>query len=223
MTDTTTPDLLPCPNPWCDRPDRLRVSVNCNRWRVWCPCNQCGPESLSYEEARSAWNTRATIEQSSKVADHQPAPVDDRLPTSNAVDDSKNPVGDHQTPPDWTIAEALRLMEWSPNEMGLRKVPASVTPKVVREHALGNMIWAQNTLAHAATLHKLAGLQTAYQATAEAAATHLKTAMDAEAKLALAREALEAIQSEAEREGSLNHHLRRCAIVQATQALAQIT
>jgi hypothetical protein len=41
-------------------------------------------------------------------------------------------------------------------------------------------------------------------------------------KLSIAQEALEAIQSEAQREGSLDHHLRRCAIVQTTQALAQL-
>ena len=73
------------------------------------------------------------------LAEHQSAPVE-------PSDDT----------PDEFIAEALRLMSWSPNERGLRKMPASITPAVVREHAAANMIWALNTLAHAATLHKLA-------------------------------------------------------------------
>jgi hypothetical protein len=70
MTDNKPSELKPCPNPWCDRPDNLRVSVNCNRWRVWCPCNLCGPEAASHAEAIIAWNTRATL------TDHQPAPVE---------------------------------------------------------------------------------------------------------------------------------------------------
>lgn len=43
------------------------------------------------------------------------------------------------------------------------------------------------------------------------------------AKLRVAREALEAIRAEYDREGSLNHHLNRCVHVQTKQALAQIT
>ena len=210
MTDTPTPELLPCP--FCGGDAEIdAIQGFCtmfsgrleNRFAI--SCTSCTAdmgfcysdvESIHHETAIQQtikdWNTRATIEQSSIVDAHQP--------TTTPFDDSETPIGDHQTPHDWTIAEALRLMEWSPNEMGLRKVPASVTPKVVREHALGNMIWAQNTLAHAATLQKLAGLQTAYQATAEAAATHLKTAMDAEAKLAMARAALKRLDCNLARE-----------------------
>jgi len=66
MTDMPS-ELKPCPNPWCWRPDNLRVSVNCNRWRVWCPCNLCGPEKPSHAEAIAAWNTRTAL------TDHQSA------------------------------------------------------------------------------------------------------------------------------------------------------
>jgi hypothetical protein len=73
----------------------------------------------------------------------------------------------------------------------------------------------------AAPMQKLANLQTAYLATAEAAATHLNAAMDAQDKLAIALSALDAIYSEATREYSRDHHLRRCAIVQAGQVLGK--
>jgi len=72
-----------------------------------------------------------------------------------------------------------------------------------------------------ATLQKLANLEATYSATAEAAATHLNAAMDAQDKLAIALSALDAIYSEATREGSRDHHLRRCAIVQAGQVLGK--
>jgi hypothetical protein len=78
-------ELLSCPNPWCDRPNNLRVSVCCNRWRVCCPCNICGPVSTSLDAAIAAWNTRAT------PSDHQPTPV--------------APSG--ETPKDW-MAKKLR-------------------------------------------------------------------------------------------------------------------
>jgi len=107
------------------------------------------------------------------------------------------------------IAEVLRLTGYND------------APECVQNTRNCQNLRHELTLAHAATLQKLADLQTAYQATAEAAAIHLKAAMAVQRKLAMARGALAAIQSEAQRERSLDHHLRRCAIVQTGKALAQ--
>lgn len=63
MTDTHS-ELLPCPNPWCDRgqPHLRRGSERMRQlhWaQVHCThCDMAGPRETSDEAAIAAWNTR---------------------------------------------------------------------------------------------------------------------------------------------------------------------
>ena len=83
------------------------------------------------------------------------AALADHHPTTNPVDDSETPIGDHQTPPDWAIAEALRLF-------GYRADAGSI--RLLRQHGDGFAMQGRIVLAHAATLHKLAVAREALQA-----------------------------------------------------------
>ena len=71
MTDTRS-ELLPCPNPWCDRGDPC-LRRGCERMRrtTWAQvfCNRCemgGPRETNDASAIASWNTRRD--------DAQPAP-----------------------------------------------------------------------------------------------------------------------------------------------------
>ena len=130
------------------------------------------------------------------------------------ADHQSAPVAPSDDTPDKFIAKALRLAGCTSPHLFK---PAHFAR--IRRFETHN---CYDILAHADTLHKLAEVEAAFKATAEAAAFHCKAAMDAKAKLAVAREALKAIQIEAKREGSLDHHLRRCAIVQTGKALGEI-
>lgn len=71
MDDTVTRELLPCPNPWCDRPNGLRVSLVEEEWRVNCRCNLVGPgeKGNTPGQAITAWNTRIAHQPDSALAD----------------------------------------------------------------------------------------------------------------------------------------------------------
>lgn len=53
-------ELKPCPNPWCDRPNGLRVSLIDDEWRVHCRCNLVGPgeKGNTRGQAIEEWNIR---------------------------------------------------------------------------------------------------------------------------------------------------------------------
>ena len=56
-------ELLPCPNPWCERIEGVEASQHLatERWHVCCDdCMIEGPWAKTYDEAVAAWNTRAT-------------------------------------------------------------------------------------------------------------------------------------------------------------------
>jgi hypothetical protein len=63
MTDKRS-ELLPCPNPWCDRGDpclrRSRERKHRTIWvQVFCTrCEMAGPRGLGDAAAIAAWNTR---------------------------------------------------------------------------------------------------------------------------------------------------------------------
>jgi len=64
-------ELEPCPNPWCDRPNGLRVSLIDDEWRVNCRCNLVGPgeKGNTRGQAIAAWNTRANHHAHSDVVE----------------------------------------------------------------------------------------------------------------------------------------------------------
>ena len=47
MSETEMPELLPCPNPWCDKPGKMLITWDLYSRRVVCPCGIKGPRSES--------------------------------------------------------------------------------------------------------------------------------------------------------------------------------
>ena len=84
MTDTRS-ELLPCPNPWCDRGDPS-LRRGCERMRrttwaqVFCTrCEMAGPRETGDAAAIAAWNTRKDDEEAELCGEGwrdaaQPAP-----------------------------------------------------------------------------------------------------------------------------------------------------
>ena len=148
MTDTTMPELLPCP--FCGGKALIGETLD-YFWYAMCAkddCLQLLNHFATKAEAITAWNTIAAL------ADHQSTP---------------EPVA------------------WQ------RRVAHHPTPEVFRwencpkGESLPNY---EYRALYAASPHKMAEVEAAFKATAEAAAFHCKAAMDAKAELAVAREGL---------------------------------
>lgn len=71
MSESVKP--LPCPNPWCDTPTKIRfvptASPPLGRGWMCCDCHLHGPFADSQAEAIAAWNTRASDTVPREVAD----------------------------------------------------------------------------------------------------------------------------------------------------------
>jgi len=73
MTDHPHAELLPCPNPWCDRGEPC-LRQGCDRikqctWaQVYCMrCQTAGPREICADSAVRAWNTRKDADGSMAV------------------------------------------------------------------------------------------------------------------------------------------------------------
>lgn len=53
------PELLPCPNPWCDPYRERIIHWELGQRQVFCTCGVKGPCGNNDEEAIAAWNTRS--------------------------------------------------------------------------------------------------------------------------------------------------------------------